>query len=238
MLALVMGCNPSSKQSSVTVNPDNATRYYDESQLGNMIVSGMTVADVTNKFGLPGSLVKVSKERTILIYAFRFGVLHDDNLTGFTVDTTDDHVVRWAPIKGPNHSTSSAFNGEGPLKPFGEQSFRLFLANGSMTNVANLVDSKGSADASDLEASPEMTFNAKVFVGSINGELPDKKAVLLVVSEKDASKLKGLTENNLGRRLLIVIRNRVIAAPVISVPLASTQIEFTVKDSSVFSAPP
>ena len=236
MLVLAMGCSQSSKQSSGMVDPYTPTRYYSESQLSNLIVSGMTVADVTNMFGLPGASVKINSERTILLYTFRFGEKHDDNLTGFSVDTKDLHVVRWAPIKGSSRSASSIFNNEGPQQPLGEQSFRVFVANGNLTNLANLVDSKGSADASDLEASPGMAFNAKAFVGSVNGGHPDKKAVLLFVSEQDASKLKGLTENNLGKRLLIVIRNQVVAAPVISVPLASTQIEFTVKDPSAFHA--
>ncbi len=55
--------------------------------------------------------------------------------------------------------------------------------------------------------------------------------MILDLKEQDATKLNSLTENQWGKRLLIVCRNKVIAAPVLSTTLAAKQISFAVKYS-------
>ena len=154
-------------------------------------------------------------------------------MTGFDVHFNDGKVVTWSPMMGESKETVRA---GGTQSSFGEQSFQVFLATGSLTNVATTVDAEGSADASDLKASPDMTFKAKVFAGNSGSERPGEQTVILVVSEQDASKLKSLSEDNFGKRLLVVCRNKVIAAPAILAPLASRQLMLTVKNSVVLDS--
>jgi hypothetical protein len=131
----------------------------------------------------------------------------------------------------------TTFQASGTPASFGEQSFQLFLAAGGLTNIVTSINSEGSADASNLKVPPDLTLKAKVSAwNSGNQRRPDEQIVMLVVSEKDAAKLKGLSEDNFGKRLLIVCRNKAIAAPTLSVPLVSTQLTFTVKNSAVLDS--
>ena len=78
-----------------------------------------------------------------------------------------------------------------------------------------------------------MVFKAKVFSGNSGLANASEKSVILVMNSQDASKLKKLSEENLGKRMLIACRGKVIAAPLIKEPLTSNQLVFTVKDSRV-----
>jgi len=154
-------------------------------------------------------------------------------MTGFDVHFKEGKVVTWSPIMG---ESKKSVQPEGHQSSFGEQSFQVFLATGNLTNVAITVATEGSADASDFKAFPDMTFKAKVFAGNSGSERPGEQTVILVVSEQDASKLKNLSEDNFGKRLLFVCRNKVIAAPAISAPLASRQLMLTVKNASILDS--
>ena len=238
MIALVssLGCRRGSSESPLPVNRSQATKVYSEAELDKLITPGMSIADVTNKFGLPGSAIQISEGMILLSYSFPFEVKKPEDgpyLTGFGIDIKNGRVVRWSPITG---MTGKTIQGGGSQGSFGEQSFQIFLVTDSLTNVVNTIESEGSADASSLKASPNAVFKAKVFAGNSGSERPGEQTVILVVSEQDTSKLKELSENSFGKRLLIVCRNRVIAAPTISAPLASRQLIFTVKDSRVLDS--
>src|SRR6266508_807010 len=166
----------------------------------------------------------------ILLHPLHPPVLY---LTGFGIDVKDGHVIRWSPITGMTGNPASAGGSQGS---FGEHSFQIFLAADCLSKLVNTVESQGSADASGLEAPPNMAFKGKVFAGKSDSERPDEQTVILIVSDEAASKLRELTENNFGKRLLIVCRNRVIAAPEISAPLASRQLMFSVTNSAVLDS--
>jgi hypothetical protein len=235
-LASSLSCRRSSSEPQFPIDQSQATKVYSEAELDKLISPGISITDVTNKFGLPGSAIKVSETMILLTYMFPFEVkTHEEGpyLTGFGIDIKDGRVVRWSPVTG---MTGKTLDSGGSQSSFGEKPFEIFLVTDSLTNVVNTVESEGIADASSLKASPDMTFKAKVFAGNSGGERSGEQTVILVVSEQDSSKLKDLSENNFGKRLLIVCRNHVIAAPVITAPLASRQLQFTVKDSRVLNS--
>lgn len=230
-----MGCNRKSTEAQIAVNPYQAAKIYTETELNTLITPGMSMAEVTNKFGLPGSAVKVTENLIYLTYMFPFDVGRTQGtyMTGFGIDVKDGRVIRWSPVTGMIGKT---IEGGGSQDSFGEQSFQIILATDSLSNVVNTVNSQGSADASALNVSPDMVFKAKVFAGNSDSEHPGEQTVILVVSDQDASKLKDLTQNNFGKRMLIICQNTVIAAPTIAVPIASKQFMFTVKDSRVLGS--
>ncbi|MBN1548188.1 MAG: hypothetical protein JW902_16160 [Syntrophaceae bacterium] len=234
-LICATGCNRESTESLITVDQSRSSKVYTEAELNNLIVVGMSIAEVTNKFGLPGSAVNVGENQILLTYMFPFKAKHEQGpyLTGFGIDIKDGRVARWSPVTGMTGKTVEA---GGSQTSFGEQSFQVFLATGSLTNVVKTVDTEGIADASNLQASPDLTFKAKVFAGSAGSERPGEKTVILVVSDQDASKLKDFSEDNFGKRLLMVCRKKVIAAPAISAPLASRQLMLTVKNAAVLDS--
>lgn len=230
-LALTIGCR---RESPNHLQTGQSAKVYTEVELNKLITPGMSATEVTNKFGSPGSTTEIDQDTVLLTYSFPLEpykqALH---LAGFSIYIKNGNVVKWSPIMEESRQTFQAGGSQGS---FGEQSFQVFLAAGNLTNVAIIVDVEGSADASDLKASPDMSFKAKVFAGSSGSERPGEQTVILVVSDQDAVKLKGLTEGNFGKRLLIVCRNKVIAAPAISAPLASRQLMLTVKNSAVLDS--
>jgi hypothetical protein len=234
-LIFAAGCSENAKIPESAV-PAGATRPYTKQELDKLIVPGMGIGEVTNTLGPPASEMQISERAVSLMYTFPLETIVQEGglrMTGFDVHFKDGKVVAWSPIMGESKKTFQAGGSQGS---FGEQSFQVFLATGNLTNVATTVDVEGSADASDLKASPDMAFKAKVFAGSSGSERPGEQTVILVVSDQDAAKLKGLTEDNFGKRLLIVCRNKVIAAPAISAPLASRQVMLTVKNSAVLDS--
>lgn len=225
-LALTVGCR---RESPTNLPTASSTKVYTEVELNKLITSGMSAEEVTNKFGSPASMIEIDEDTVLLTYSFPLEphkqALH---LAGFSIYVKHGNVVKWTPIMEESRPTYQA---GGPQGLFGEQSFQVFLATGNLTNLAATVDAEGSADVGDLKATPDMVFKAKVFSGRSGSERSGEQTVILVVSDLDAVKLKGLTEANFGKRLLIVWRNKVIAAPAISAPLASGQLLFTVKSS-------
>jgi hypothetical protein len=227
------GCNRTSTEHHTKTGQSHAAKVYTEVELEKLITPGMSITDVTNRFGVPGSAVQISKGLVHFSYSFPFEVKSPEAgpyLTGFSIDIKDGRVIRWFPVTS---MTGKTIQGGAPQASFGEQSFQIFLVTDSLTNVVNTVDSEGSSDANRLKTPPNLEFNAKVFTGRSGNERPGEQTVILVVSEQDASKMKDLTENNYGKRLLFVCRNKVIAAPKVSAPVASRQVLFTVKNSGV-----
>lgn len=223
------GCDSRSRRPQINVDPSRATRIYNQQELTKLIALGMTLTDVTNTFGLPGSAVKTSEHNVMLNYMFPFKPESGPGpqLTGFSIHIQDGRVIRWSPITGMTFDTSP----DGPVQGApGEQLFQIFLSTDKNTNLVNAVESKGIADAGSLKGPPDLTFKAKVFSGDAGKDHPGEQSVILVLSEHDASQIKSLTETNFGRRLLIVCRNKIVLTATISVPLASKQIIFSVRN--------
>ena len=216
------------------IDESRAATVYSEAELNRLILIGMTIADVTNKFGLPGSAINIKDNTILLTYMFPFKERQETGpyLTGFGIDIKDGRVIRWSPVTG---MTGATIQGGESQELSGELFFQIFVASDSHSNLVNTVDSQGIADGNDLKTAPELTFKAKLFTGISGRERPGEQTVILVLSEFDASNLKDLTEDNFGKRLLIVCRKQVIAAPMISAPLAARQLMFTVKNSSVLN---
>jgi len=152
------------------------------------------------------------------------------HLTGFTVKMRDGKVLSWSPIIGESPDTIQPGTSQGS---FGEQSFELFLVTDSLTNVLNNFEAEGQVDTSTLKITPDIAFKAKAFAGNSGNQASGEITVILVMSDQDVAKLKNLTENNFGKRTLLVCRNKVVAAPAIMEPITSKQFMFTVKDPRV-----
>jgi len=229
--ALLAGCSQQSVKPQSGVDPATATKNYTEAELDKLITEGMTLAEVTNVFGLPGSENKVDDNIILLNYMFRF----DENrvgMSGFSIDLKNERVVRWTPIiQGEGY----AKQGGVPQGALGEHSFNVYLGIGSMTNYVNAIDAKEVSSAGNFKAEPDASFTAKVFAGN-SARIAGEYDIILVVGEDGVPKLNELIESNMGKRLLISWHNKIIAAPLISTRLVSRQFEFTVKDANVLIA--
>lgn len=225
------GCSQQSVKPQSGVDPATPTKNYSEAELDKLITEGMTLAAVTNFFGLPGSENKFDDNIILLNYMFRF----DENrvgMSGFSIDFKNERVVRWTPIiQGEGY----AKKGGVPQGSLGEHSFNVYLGVGSMTNYVNAFDTKEDKGAIEFKTEADVSFTAKVFAGD-SAKVAGEYDIILVVGEDGVSKLNKLIESNMGKRLLVSWHNKIIAAPLISTRLVSRQFEFTVKDANVLIA--
>jgi len=211
-LMLAIGCHRESA-TSIRTNGEQAGRTYTEAQLDNLIVPGMSAAEVTNKFGPPGSAIQVDQHTVVFLYSFPLDPAKEQlHLAGFSVHVENGNVAKWSPITSEAHNTF-----RGPARPgsFGELPFESYLLTDDLTNTLKTFESQATADMSTLKIVPSMVFKAKVFSGNSGLANASEKSVILVMNSQDASKLKKLSEENLGKRMLIACRGKVIAAPLI-----------------------
>ncbi|HKW29163.1 MAG TPA: hypothetical protein VJT54_07500, partial [Verrucomicrobiae bacterium] len=147
-------------------------------------------------------------------------------LDGFGVTLRDGRVLRWSPIMTESYPM---FQGSQIQASLGEETFELLIQTDDYTNLLKTLDSPGSVDVSSLKISPAIVFKAQVYVES-GDESATNNSLMLIIGDKDVPKLGKLTENNFGKRMLIIWRNKLIAAPSISMPLNSNKFHFPVKD--------
>src|SRR5438876_229276 len=102
-LALLCSCNKKSHELPSTATSQATARVYSEAELNELIVSGMSMAKVTNTFGAPGATVPIQESVVVFLYTFPFKITsraEGRHLTGFTVKLRDGKVRSWSPIIG------------------------------------------------------------------------------------------------------------------------------------------
>jgi hypothetical protein len=175
--------------------------------------------------------MEISSNEVCLMFFFSDGNCAAENagVGGVEAFFVNNRLSHWFPIyRGPRISASP------PKHPFftsDKEKFKLFVEADSLTNSLEVFDSKGSADASDLKTPPDLVFEAKVIVGNDTSQTSTNKTMFLTINDQDVSKMKSLTQNNIGKRMLIVCRGEVIAAPVINMAIDSNKLLFPVKNT-------
>jgi hypothetical protein len=214
-------------------NSDNG-KVYTEDELSHLITIGMSLADVTNRFGPPGSVLDESGQRRLLLYNFRSQPKKKGPyVAGFDIDTKDEKVIRWSPALA---QVGNPLPG-GAVRRSGDAAFEIFIGDDTFVELINTVNSQGSADASFFSYSPAMKFVADTWVGRPGEDIAGQQTVLLTVKDADASKLKQLTTQNVGQRLFIISSNKVLAAPKITAPIGTTQLRLMIKATNFFEYP-
>src|SRR5207247_9284212 len=87
-LTAATSCNRKSTDSKVEVGKPKAAITYTEAELNKLIMSGMSILEVTNKFGPPDSVVEVTEHTSLLTYMFPFEARKEEGpyLTGFSLE--------------------------------------------------------------------------------------------------------------------------------------------------------
>jgi hypothetical protein len=214
-------------------------RAYNKTELDELIKSGMTEVQVTNTFGpATPEMRDVEGSNVIITYLFfPEQIKHDSkvHLVGFSVDIDNGRVTSWSGIDGESFSTFQTVTSSQAATSLGEMRFEIFIETDSLTNTLDMLDSNGRADVSDLKLAPDVVFEAQAFAHRDEKASSTNAILFLVLSDNDVPKLRELSENNLGKRMLIVCRNEAIASPRILMPLTSNKIEFSVSDLELLS---
>jgi hypothetical protein len=210
-------------------------KIYTEAELTNLISPGMSMTELTNKFGLPGAASEITSNTILFTYLYPFEVTRHEqglHLEGFGVTLKDGRVLRWSPIMTESYPM---FQGTQIQASLGEETFELLFQTDDCTNLLNTLDSLGSVDVSSLKISTAIVFKAQVYVESSDASATNK-SLMLIIGDRDVPKLEKLTEGNLGKRMLIICRNILIAAPSVSMPLDSNKFHFPVKDTEFLNS--
>jgi hypothetical protein len=195
---------------------------------------GESPADLVRRFGNPTQKMEISSNELCLDFFFfdQNRAAENAGVGGFTAFFVSNQLSRWVPIY--QGSRISASPPRHPLFTSDKETFKLFVETDSLKNSLEALDSKGSADASDLKIPPDLVFEAKVIVGIDTNQIKANKTMFLTINDQDVPKMKSLTQNNIGKRMLIVCRGKVISAPIIMMPIASNKFQFQVQDSGFF----
>jgi hypothetical protein len=192
---------------------------------------GESSTGLVARFGDPVAQHVISSNEVCLSFSFSYRNQAAENAGVGGVDAffVSNRLSHWRPIyRGPRISTSPPKN---PFFTSDKETFKLFVETDSLTNSLEALDSKGSADASDLKIPPDLEFEAKVIVGIDTNQTKANKTMFLTINDQDIPKMKSLTQNNIGKRMLIVCRGEVIAAPVINMAIDSNEFMVPVKNS-------
>lgn len=230
---LIIGCSKRSNDGPEG-RPPKSLKKYSVAELNQIITTGMPAEDVTNAFGVPGTANRISESAVLLTYRFPHTsgeeALH---VAGFSIVLQAGRVTQWSPIhqKSVRRKPPAGVGGSK-----GNKTIQLFVATDNRSPLVDAVRLQGYAAASELNGSADLTFSAKMFAGDAETKRPGEKTVILLLDSLDASKLRNLTETNVGRRLLVVCKSNVIAAPLISAPFVGGQVQFTAKGSAALDA--
>lgn len=192
---------------------------------------GESPSNLVARFGDPVAKNVISSNAVCLSFSFsdRNHAAESAGVGGVDAFFVGNRLSHWRPIyRGPAIKTSPP---EHPIFTSDKEMFKLFIETDSLINSLADLDSKGSADASDLKISPDLVFEAKVIVGIDTNQTKANKTMFLTINDQDIPKMKSLTQNNIGKRMLIVCRGEVIAAPVINMAIDSNKLLFPVKNA-------
>jgi len=179
-----------------------------------------TAAKVVELFGAPYDEYGVSN-RTVAVYQVRHGTQgnFERQFTGFQVIYDGGVVQKWSPI----YSDQTVYHGVG--KPASEKAgpsrapvpLKFFLLSEEpITNGVRL--ELHSENVGWAPSEPHLLLSHFKFI-----ELKDDKetpAILISFSEAEDKHLYSLSATNLGRRIAIVVGDRVIAAPILLSPIS------------------
>ena len=224
----LLGCNKVPPQARSIPEAVKATQNYSKDELQRQIVIGMSMAEVTNKFGAPGSLIKADESRFLMQYYFPLTLNRHEGLAGFSIDIKDGAVQRWSPIESVGGG--SELTDDDVISPLGERLFQIYIIPKDKTNMDKIVSKDGVIQFDDLKLACNLAFNAKVYVG--NKDKEGWQSVHLFLGEQDSLKLGSLTETNIDKQLLIMCRDQKVVFTRISMALSAPSFEFRVKDIS------
>jgi hypothetical protein len=227
-LAILCGCH-GEKSGRSNSHAERSLASYTQSDLEKMIVPGMSITEVTNKLGSPGSAIPVSSNTLMLIYSLPIEETQSEvHFAGLNIYIKDGKVDRWHPITSESRKTPDPSGRS--QRPPAEKTFEVFLVTEPLTNLFKAFQAEGSASTAGLQSAPDLRFKAKVLDGGATAPGSDERFMTLVVNDADAVKVRALTEANFGKRILVAWRNRVIAAPVIREPITSNQFRIRTRD--------
>ncbi len=218
---------------------------YTEAELNKMIVSGMSLEDVTNRFGLPSFVAQATNNYVFLEYMYPFEVPTPEDgayMAGFDIDLKDDRVVRWSPVlRGigeeipPAQSTNS----------FGRQRCAIYVLLGdpndpntdAMRDVLKSFRSKGTADMDSVKRPADMTFEAEVVAhGTIDSRGQRATYITLKFNDADVPKMKRLTEDHINDSILLVCRDKPMKIINIREPINQGTVTFRLDHPAVLDA--
>lgn len=228
---LVLGCRRGHPERQAV-----PLKAYTEDQLKEYIHVGMDVSNVISQFGNPQATASINSNETLESYVFSSdsaGQKSGLHVDGFSIYVEQGKVIYWSPDYTRTYTMFQHNGKPQTVASYGQHTFELFVERDSLTNVLEMLNLNGHANAASITAPPDMTFKASVYADEATNSV--NQPLFLTISEKDVSKLSDLTKHNFGKRILVVCQGVVIAAPTIEAQINTHRFEFPTRDSEFLS---
>jgi len=209
----------------------NAT--YSEAMVRKVVVTGTTKETVEKAFGLPLVTMPIQQNGgTLAIYSLPevgLPVAFQNKFTGFQIQYKGDRVEKWFPVYSDRSVSRTSENRQDLQARTNQSSTNLsegisfYVVSDTKLDEGFHVDTSHLPEVGYIAKAPDLTIKkiesviaGKEIVGAgTNQETP---TLIIVLPENAAQSLRGFTEKQIGKRVVIAVDQTLLAAPYISTP--------------------
>lgn len=190
-LFLTIGCKPS-------YHPLAIRRAYSVEELNQALRVGMTEKEVMQQLGGKATLsCEASANSTVWYYIFMGDPgTRSEYVKEVKICFVDGAVTSWVPITekldGAQELTHEYVPGK-KLTGLGKQSFKVYVVNDALTNLVQIMNEKGYADASAITAPPDVELDC---YASIDANAANGPVLILTMRMKDVALMNGFVSKN------------------------------------------
>lgn len=221
-----------------------AESIYSEEHVRSVVAPGASRETIERAFGRPLTTMVTGSGETVAIYRLpdTAPVAFRDKFTGFQVWYRENRVEKWFSVYSDQSVlgssddgtvTQSQTNQTAGIEPDG---ISFYVVSEAILEGGTYVHNPVLPDGGYIAATPDVTFRslesvveAHLAVGTgANQELP---MLVITLSESDGQTLRDFTETHVGKRVLICLGRRFLAAPYILSPINNGQLSVSFRDS-------
>jgi len=221
LLTHVLLCGCKRSQSGADREPQVAStrgwKVGSSNDLATIIQVGLSRREILDRLGPPDDIVELvgggfSIEYFIRAEQIRSSILVREEIFGFSVYIKDDKVIRWSPMYGSPVIRKPDKVRSLPTTDLGSKKLSFWLVHEKPVDGGRQVDTNIIPTAAYIGTQPLLSVERLKAVSETD------RWTEIELNESDAPALDELTAQNRGRRLLIMLGNTSLAAPLITSP--------------------
>jgi outer membrane protein assembly factor BamE (lipoprotein component of BamABCDE complex) len=254
LTVLLCGCHKldgvdDARKSFSNNSPD---KVFTEESLAKLLSPGMSKTDVVRIFGKPASEIAYDQHRRRLDFAFELPPVRGPRRTivsGVTVFLENDKVIRWSPALG---SIGGDTEREPVIRVHPKRSvnsqvtsnfyFSFWLVNDGQIEGGRYIDTERFPKVGFISREPslkivrlkELLERREVVLNAKNEEV-ENLSLDIELDNEDARSLEKLTREHQGKRVLIMVGETIVMAPVMSGVISSGRLQLGWGDGTGFN---
>ncbi|NOS70312.1 MAG: hypothetical protein HOP33_10320 [Verrucomicrobia bacterium] len=249
---LVIACDRKSKvpagSSKRATSQELHNAISNKDELRRILIRGMPTNEIIVALGQPGWVQDLGTGKQLWHHSLRPFAENDfaqgDNdyfVTGVTVGITNGHLADWGFVTTgvPKSRKENILYQANTLLDSADLKF--FVVSNKPVPDGRLIDTDRFPKLGFIGGSPtvrirrlkELTLKEQVFS---EGQGRTNWSLSIVLNSEDAPQLEALTETNISMKVLIMIGNEFISAPVITVPVSTGRFGVDFEDRSLMES--